>query len=40
MALRPDEGTFKSGEKDSDQLVTAGATKLVAMWSRSVNNLR
>jgi hypothetical protein len=23
MALRPDEGNFKSGERDSDQLVTS-----------------
>jgi hypothetical protein len=41
MALRPDEGNFKSGEKDQDQLVTRERrAKLVAMRFASVNNQR
>ena len=40
MALRPDEGNFKSAAKDQDRLVTATAAKLVAMRSPSVNNQR
>jgi ABC-2 type transport system ATP-binding protein len=40
VALRPDEGNFKSTAKDQDQLVTAPAEKLVAMRSPSVNNQR